>query len=91
VRTVPFVVERGVTTMTSPKNHLVRILDSTGDTRLSYDPADPEAVRSVERRFNELMERNFVAFDVSTQPGKIVTTFDPAATEIVISHQFAGG
>jgi hypothetical protein len=71
--------------------HMLRILDQSGDTKLTYDPADPVAVESIERRFVALMERNFVAFDVSTQPGRIITAFDPAATEIIISPRFAGG
>jgi hypothetical protein len=71
--------------------HIVRILDQSGDTKLSYDPADAAAVHSVERRFAALMDRNFVAFDVSTQPGRVITAFDPAASEIIVSPRFAGG
>ncbi len=71
--------------------HVVRILDRTGDTTLTYDPADINAVREVEARFARLMDRNFTAFDVSEHPGRIVTAFDPAATEIIISPRFAGG
>ncbi len=71
--------------------HVIRILDSTGDTRLCFDPSDPAAVAEVAARFRDLMERNFVAFDVSTQPGRILTTFDPQASEVVVSHRFAGG
>ncbi len=71
--------------------HIVRILDQSGDSKLSYDPADAAAVADVERRFVGLMDRNFVAFDVSMQPGRIITSFDPAATEIIISPRFAGG
>jgi hypothetical protein len=71
--------------------HTVRILDHSGDTKLTYDPADDAAVESIERRFTALMKQNFVAFDVSTQPGRIITAFDPAATEIIVSPRFAGG
>ncbi len=71
--------------------HVLRILDQNGDTKLTYDPADAEAVREVERRFARLMDRNFVAFDVSTQPGRIISAFDPQAREIIISPRFAGG
>ncbi len=77
--------------MERPTPHIVRILDHSGDTKLTYDPADSDAVGSVERRFALLMERNFVAFDVSRQPGRIITAFDPAATEIIVSPRFAGG
>jgi hypothetical protein len=59
--------------------HVVRILDQSGDTTLTYDPSDPAGVDEIEQRFARLMERNFVAFDVS------------AATEIIVSPRFAGG
>jgi hypothetical protein len=71
--------------------HVVRILDQNGDTKLTYDPADAGAVHEIEERFAALMERNFVAFDVTMQPGRIITRFDPSATEIIVSPRFAGG
>ena len=77
--------------MDRPKTHVVRILDRTGYTRVTYDPADADAVRDVEARFTRLMNDSFVAFDVSTQPGRIITSFDSSATEIIVSPRFAGG
>ncbi len=71
--------------------HVIRILDSTGHTEVPYDPADPAAVAAVEQRFNDLMRRSFVAFDVTTQPGRMMTAFDPAAQEIIVTQRFAGG
>jgi hypothetical protein len=71
--------------------HVIRILDETGDTQLSFDPSDAASVREIEERFEELMRRNFVAFDVSTQPGRLLRGFDPQAKEVIISHQFSGG
>jgi hypothetical protein len=73
------------------KRHILRILDHSGDTTVSYDVEDAEAVRDVARRFERLMGANFVAFDVSTQPGRILTVFDPNAQEIIVSPPFAGG
>jgi len=76
---------------TMERTHIVRILDHHGDTQLTFDPADRAAVDDLERRFDDLMERNFVAFDVSKHPGRIITAFDPGASEIIISPRFAGG
>jgi len=76
---------------TSGTRNILRILDETGDTELSFDPNDQASVLEVEERFNELMRRNFVAFDVTTQPGRIIRTFDPNAREVIVSHQFSGG
>lgn len=73
------------------KMHAVRILDANGDTKLTFDPNDRAAVADVETRFRELMERGFVAFDVSTQPGRVMKTFDPKAAEVIVTPRFAGG
>jgi hypothetical protein len=71
--------------------HVIRILDRNGDIELTYDPEEETATRDVEKRFMELMARGFVAFDVSTQPGRITHSFDSKATEIIVTPRFAGG
>ncbi|MBV8636473.1 MAG: hypothetical protein JO322_00170 [Candidatus Eremiobacteraeota bacterium] len=71
--------------------HVLRILDHHGDTQLEFDPEETKTVRDVDMRFRDLMQRGFVAFDVSTQPGKVIRTFDPNATEIIVTPRFAGG
>jgi len=75
----------------SPKTHVLRILDAQGDTQLSFDPQNPNEVEEVETRFRELMERGFTAFDVSTRPGRVMKTFDPHASETIVTPRFAGG
>lgn len=71
--------------------HVVRILDRHGDTELIYDSEEETATRNVETRFNELLERGFVAFDLSTRPGRRINTFDPKASEIIVTPRFVGG
>lgn len=77
--------------MTNNGPHVMRILDQHGDTKLEFDPKEPSSVRDVEERFEELMRRGFVGFDVSEEPGKVIKTFDPNAKEIIVSPRFAGG
>jgi hypothetical protein len=77
--------------MTESTTHIIRILDQSGDTTLRYDPADEKAVHDVAVRFERLMSANFVAFDVGTHPGRIITAFDPEAAEIIVTPRFAGG
>ncbi len=77
--------------MAERQTHVMRILDRSGDKTLIYDPTEETDRRDVEERFVELMERGFVAFDVSTQPGRIINRFDPEATEIVVTPRFSGG
>lgn len=73
------------------RTHVLRILDQHGDTHLEFDPEEKTTLHDVEERFEDLMRRGFVAFDVSTDPGKVIKTFDPNATEIIVSPRFAGG
>lgn len=75
----------------SAKIHVLRVLDARGDTQLNFDPENPAEVAGVETRFRELMERGFTAFDVSTVPGRVMRTFDPRASEIIVTPRFAGG
>ena len=75
----------------SPKTHVLRILDSHGDTQFTFNPQNPEEVREIDKRFRELMERGFTAFDVSTTPGRVMKTFDPHASEVIVTPRFAGG
>jgi hypothetical protein len=75
----------------SSKKHLLRILDAHGDTQVTFDPQNPVEVSDVETRFRELMERGFTAFDVSTMPGRVMKTFDPQASEVIVAPRFAGG
>ncbi|MBV8151789.1 MAG: hypothetical protein JOY59_09540 [Candidatus Eremiobacteraeota bacterium] len=71
--------------------HRLKILDTTGHTEISWKPDDVEELRSVQERFDELMKRSFVAFDLSTSPGERIHEFRPHATEIVVAPRFAGG
>ena len=73
------------------KIHVLRILDAHGDEQITFDPKKSVEVRDVETRFRELMERGFVAFDVSTKPGRVIKTFDPHASEVIVTPRFAGG
>lgn len=75
----------------SAKSHILRVLDAHGDTTVTFDPQDPAEVADVETRFRELMERGFTAFDVSTMPARVMKTFDPRASEVIVTPRFAGG
>jgi hypothetical protein len=71
--------------------HILKILDYTGHTELKWNPHDVDDVEAVRERFESLMRRSFVAFDLSTQPGEVIREFRPEATEILIAPKFAGG
>jgi hypothetical protein len=71
--------------------HRLKIIDHKGHTELSWDPHSAEEVELVRERFDALMRRNFVAFDLSNSPGEVIREFRPQSTELLISPKFAGG
>ncbi len=73
-------------------SHLQIVMDHTGDSRHSFDPADAQAVKAAEERFRELTGAGFTAAE-RTGPGasKVVRTFDPEATETLFVPRLKGG
>ena len=71
--------------------HRLKIIDRFGHTELSWDPDVVDETEAVRERFEQLMERNFVAFDLSSSPGEVIGEFRPHASEILVTPGFAGG
>ena len=78
----------------------IRILNSSGDVQLDWDPrkaeeGDPEAIAALqeaERIFAEQRARGATAFAVAPgRPAERLDTFDPKAEEVVIVPRVAGG
>jgi len=78
--------------MTEAK-HVLRILDRSGDTAVTWTPGTKTEEDEAERKFDELSKKGFLMF-AAEAPGKTpeqVRTFDPKAFEIVAVPQFRGG
>jgi hypothetical protein len=71
--------------------HRLKIIDHNGHTELGWDPESAEATQEVRERFDALMRRNFVAFDLSNSPGEVIREFRPDSTELLITPKFVGG
>jgi hypothetical protein len=71
-------------------SHRLKIIDHTGHTELKWEPGTEE-MEAVRERFDALMRRSFVAFDLSTSPGEVIREFRPEATELLVTPKFAGG
>jgi len=72
-------------------SHRLKIIDHKGHTELSWDPHSAEETEVVRERFDALMRRNFVAFDLSSSPGEVIHEFRPHSSELLITPKFAGG
>jgi hypothetical protein len=68
------------------------VMDHTGDTRHSFNPADVQELAKAERRFNELTGTGFTAA-VRTGSGEVskIRSFDPAAEETLFFPRLVGG
>jgi hypothetical protein len=69
------------------------IMDRSGDTRHSFDPADPASLDAAQQRFLQLTGKGFsaVALGKDGRPGALVRNFDPTVEETLFIPQLQGG
>jgi hypothetical protein len=68
------------------------IMDTTGDSRHTFNPQDLQELARAERRFKDLTGRGFTAA-VRTGPGQVshIKSFDPTAEETLFFPRLVGG
>lgn len=68
------------------------VMDSTGDSRHSFDPNDVQDLAKAEQRFYQLTKVGFTAA-VRTGPGQVsqIRSFDPSAEETLFFPRLVGG
>jgi hypothetical protein len=68
-------------------------MDSNGDTRHEFDPADLSSLVIAEARFQELTGKGFraVALGKDGAPGELVRKFDPLTEQTLFVPQVQGG
>lgn len=72
----------------------LRILDSSGDTKLEWSPTDTASVEEVRRRFDELIDNGYYAYAFATPDTERPTmtrSFNPDAHEIITAPRLVGG
>lgn len=69
------------------------ILDSTGDTKVIWDPHNPDEVAAAKAQFDTLKKKGFIAYTVNKKgdKGEVIREFDPNAEKIILSPPLAGG
>jgi hypothetical protein len=72
---------------------VLRILGPDGDTRVTWDPAAPEDVAEMRRRFDEIIREGYLVFELEpgSKEGRQVKTFDPEVGELRAFRPMAGG
>ena len=72
--------------------HFQIIMDTSGDTRHPFDPADAIAVADAESRFAELIQNGFIAAKrTGSGTAELIRQFDPTAHETVFIPRLVGG
>ena len=68
------------------------IMDTTGDSRHTFNPADLQELAKAEQRFRELTTHGFTAA-VRAGPGQVsrIKAFDPTAEETLFFPRLVGG
>jgi hypothetical protein len=68
------------------------VMDASGDSRHSFDPADETALLRAEDRFRELLKNGYTAASRNSSGAVTVTrTFDAAAEETLFYPRLVGG
>jgi hypothetical protein len=75
------------------QRHQLTVMDGTGDSPVTYDPADVASTADVQQRFGELLAGGYAAFVIEQEGGDAIPTrsFQPDAHEHVLFPWGAGG
>lgn len=77
-----------------PMKSLLRILDSTGDTRVAFDTQDPVSFAEADKVFREKISRGYSAFSTpagGAEPAKRISELKNASEETILISPITGG
>lgn len=71
----------------------LHVIDSTGDTRIMWDPARPDEVDMAEAAFKAAKKKGYLAHKVGKdgEAGEVIRDFDKKAGKIIMTPQLVGG
>lgn len=69
------------------------VLDRTGDSRTTWDPANAAEVAAAKETFDQLRSKGFLAYRVigDGSRGEQMRTFDPHAGAVILTPPMKGG
>jgi hypothetical protein len=73
---------------------LLSIADPSGDTRIMWDPRNPEEVDTAKAAFKKAKEQGMLAYRVGEEgdaTGEVITEFPKKAGKIIMTRQLVGG
>jgi len=73
-------------------HHVMYTMDSTGDTRIIWDPDNADDVANAKRSFEDLIKKGYQAFSVKGgEKGERVRNFDPKQEKLILAPATVGG
>lgn len=72
----------------------MRILCSSGDDNIFWDPDDDKSIFNAEKKFNDYLKKGYTAFrmdDDGNKAGKKITVFPPHAARLLFIPRAVGG
>lgn len=71
----------------------MKIMDQTGDTRLTWSSDNPDEVANAERTFKDLKAKGYMAFSVKKdgEKNEVISAFDKNAEKLIMAPALKGG
>jgi hypothetical protein len=70
----------------------LHVLNRTGDTTLTWDPANDTEVTAARQMFDKMRGNGYAAYRMENEArGELIREFDKSAAHIVMSPQIIGG
>ena len=73
--------------------HEMAVIDTTGDTKIIWDPDNDDEVANAKRTFADLKGKGFTPYSVKRngRKDKILDEFDPDEAKIIMVPRMVGG
>lgn len=71
----------------------LHVLDATGDTRVEWNPNNPDEVALARKAFQNAKDKRYLIYRVEPggTRGELLREFDPSAERIICAPQTVGG
>jgi len=78
---------------TEVQRNVLHIPDSSGDTRIMWDPRNKDEVAAAKAAFDAAKEKGMLAYSVEEggDKGEVIREFDKHAGKIIMARQTQGG
>lgn len=82
-----------VVVVTEESKHVLEVQDSSGDTKIMWDPEVEDEVEAAKETFHKMLGKGYQAYSVKRngQKDKLITEFDRDEAKIIMTPRMVGG